>query len=177
MNQALLRDRLVSLLLLNPKGFRTDTMATRLGVKPNEVSGVLLPLRAAGEVTTTNDGGDYVIWQAKPALGARIRREIEDERRIEQEELARKVKAANAAMQAMAAARADAKKDSKVDEVKTFILWCPQSDKAPKVTYPSYEKAVEVQATMCKRYPGQSFHVCAVLTGRMVVVEHKLVEV
>lgn len=49
-----------------------------------------------------------------------------------------------------------------------FILWCPTSDKAPTVTYPTLEKAQEVQKVMADRYPGQVFRICEVGKGLKV---------
>lgn len=59
----------------------------------------------------------------------------------------------------------------------TYILWCPTSSKAPQVTYPSLDKAKEVQKIMAERYPGQVFYVCEVGSGLKVEKVTKFVEV
>jgi hypothetical protein len=41
---------------------RTDVLATAYGHTPSEAAHVMLPLREAGLVTTTNDGNKYVLW-------------------------------------------------------------------------------------------------------------------
>ena len=58
-----------------------------------------------------------------------------------------------------------------------YILWCPTSSKAPQVTYPSLEKANEVQKIMAERYPGQVFYVCEVGRGLKAEKVTKFVEV
>lgn len=58
-----------------------------------------------------------------------------------------------------------------------YILWCPTSSKAPQVTYPSLDKANEVQKIMAERYPGQVFYVCEVGRGLKVEKVTKFVEV
>lgn len=59
----------------------------------------------------------------------------------------------------------------------TYILWCPTSSKAPQVTYPSLDKAKEVQKIMAERYPGQVFYVCEVGRGLKAENVTKYVEV
>ena len=59
----------------------------------------------------------------------------------------------------------------------TYILWCPTSHHAPKVTYPTLDKAKEVQKIMADRYPGQVFHICEVGRGLKVEKLTKYVEV
>ncbi|QPB11260.1 hypothetical protein [Providencia phage PSTNGR1] len=58
-----------------------------------------------------------------------------------------------------------------------YILWCPTSNKAPTVTYPTLDKAKEVQKIMADRYPGQVFHICEVGKGLKVEKLTKYVEV
>ena len=60
----------------------------------------------------------------------------------------------------------------------TYILWCPTSRvKAPQVTYPSLDKAKEVQKIMAERHPGHVFYVCEVGRGLKAENVTKYVEV
>lgn len=64
--------RLLQRLILAGGSARTDELGKATGLKPNEVSHALLPLRATSGVATTNDGGTYQLWSLTPGLRAAL---------------------------------------------------------------------------------------------------------
>lgn len=54
-----------------------------------------------------------------------------------------------------------------------WVVWSPQSNKPIKVSYPGEDAARAVARDMAKSYPGQTFHVMAVLDGHKVVTVHE----
>ncbi|QHJ82035.1 MAG: hypothetical protein [Bacteriophage sp.] len=60
--------RLLQRLIVLGGSARTDELGKAVGMKPNEVSNALLPLRHTTGVSTTNDGAAYQLWSLTSGL-------------------------------------------------------------------------------------------------------------
>lgn len=139
--------RLVTRLLIKP--ITTDVLAQAVGLTPTQVSASLLPLKGEGLLQTNRQpGAGYVTWYVTQKL-----------------------------IDILYSAKDFEPEEPEVDPIRGYILWCPTSDKAPKVVHPTLAKAQEVQRIMAVRNSGQVFHICAVFGGLKQEVQTRLVEV
>lgn len=132
----------------------TGDLARQLRTSPPLISHALLPLRTEGIVFSTRGVADqHVTWQlTQYGKDLLYKRGLETYHTLSVSE-------------------------KEKEKPRKYILWCPTSDKAPTVTYPSLDKAKEVQKIMAGRYPGQVFHICEVQDGLRAVVSTTLEEV
>lgn len=142
------QQRAIIRLLISP--LDTSELAAIFGITPPEVSSALLPLK--GEellVTGRAEGARYVTWAVTQKLVDML-----DPKPKQPEP-----------------------KQPERQPIRGYILWCPTSDKAPKVVHPTLAKAQEVQRIMAVRNTGHVFHICAVFGGLKQEVQTRLVEV
>lgn len=142
------------LLCQPPNTVRTDQLAKVLGCVPSAASNIGLQLRALNLVSSTNDNGQYNLWNATAYAKA-----------MHEEQVRR----------AQNAAQTPAIPAGKKNE---WILWSPQSPKPPVVRYSCEQEAMAVAESMAKRYPGQQFLCCEIHAGfKQVKVKREVVKV
>lgn len=143
---------LLSAILSSAYGLRTDVLSQVIGRAPREVPPHLLPLREEGLLTTTNDGGAYVVWAATSLLREMVSVAEADARRREQEK------------QTQLKAELLARQEERKKMEGKFILWSPQSKLPPKVIIAGQEEAEKVAAEMSAKHAPQEFYVCRLVS-------------